>query len=195
MANTGSRSILEQIFNFKQVTMDELVPDMVPATNVQAGLPQHFFECRLKDCSLDLKGLVSTSSTTQWQTFSGATYWMLASYQCTASFLHKEDKLNHGVDCWRCFVVPAGLLLDIGGTVFVSVLQWSNVVLSIQAEHTTANDGKTLWKFTEVCKDTVVVRPIYSFDDIQILPMHWLSLKALSICIGQLPTSWLFELV
>ena len=89
----------------------------------------------------------------------------------------------------------AGLLLDFGGTVCFTVLQWANVVLMIQAEHTMANDGKKLWKFKEVCKDTVVVRPIYSFDNIQILPMQWLSPKALSICIGHIPISWLSEIV
>ena len=56
-----------------------------------------------------------------------------------------------------------------------------------------ANGGKTLWKFKEASKDIVVVRPIYSFDNIQILPMQWRSPKALSICIGHIPTSWLSE--
>ena len=46
----------------------------------------------------------------------------------------------------------AGLLLDIGGTVFISVLQRANVVLLIQAEHTMLNDGKKLWKSKRFAK-------------------------------------------
>ena len=185
-----AEKMLEKIFDFRQVSTDEIVPDMVPATNAEAQLPDDFFSCKLKDCTLDLKGLVSTSASASWQTFSGATYWMLASDQFTVSFLHKSGKLNHGADTWRAFAVPPGLLIDIGGSVYFSLLQWATVVLLIRAEHTIANDGKSLWRFKEVGPDTVVVRPIYTFDDMKLLPVQWLSPKALSICLGHIPAVW-----
>ena len=78
--------------------------------------------------------------------------------------------MEKGVDCWRSFAISPGLLLDIGGTVCFSLLQWSSVVVLLDAVPCEPLPNlEKLWKFADVSSDLLTVRSVYTVGDTKLL--------------------------
>ena len=180
---------LEKIFSFPQVSMDEVID--VPNTNEECGLPVSFFEVKHKDCSIPASDIVSDKQATQWQTFGGASYWQILSDQCSLAWCARHKQMKHGADCWRSFIIPVGVILQLDNKHYVTLLQWASVVMMAEVDKVVGpGDTTVFWKFLGASKSALVIRPIYNFE-FKLVPAEWLSPKMFAFWNGkELPESW-----
>ena len=186
-----AEKLLSQLFDFKEVDCGEIVEAALPKSNAEAGLPERLFNFAHKDQTLDCKSLVSTSQTTKWQTYSGSTQWTLSSDQWTVSQLFSKDLLKAGPDCWKSFIFPPAILVQLSGVHYFTLFAWGSVVLFIKAEHCPAPNGVKCWKCCKAFTHNILVQPVHDFKQVQYVPMEWLS--PFTSCVtmgGVLPESW-----
>ena len=43
--------------------------------------------------------------------------------------VQQEQKMKHGADCWRSFIIPVGVILELNNRHYVTLIQWASVVM------------------------------------------------------------------
>ena len=167
-----------KLLRFQEVDLAEVPDEVIPKTLEEAGLPESLCQFKLKNASVDVKSIVSSSSATKWQTFSGLTQWDLSSDQCTMSYLFKHSLMKHGQDCWKAFLFVPGLLGVLDAGIYFTAVQWCSVVLFVKAVPcpVDAATGSPLWTFAP-CNTaaSLLVKPVPDFVTVKLLPREWLS--------------------
>lgn len=78
--------------------------------------------------------------------------------------LCKEPNMKHGADCWRSFIIPVGVILELNHKHCVTLLQWASVVMMAEVVNVLGPDGTTrFWKFLGPSKSALVIRPNLQF--------------------------------
>ena len=71
------------------------------------------------------------------------------------------------------------------------MFSWGSVVLFLKAVHCHAPSGVTCWTFAKAFTHNILVMPVHDFNEVQYVPMEWLSpFTACVVMGGGLPESW-----
>jgi len=98
--------------------------------------------------------------------------------------------MKHGADCWRSFIIPVGVILELNNKHYVTLMQWASVVMMAEVVNVLGPGGTVFWKFLGPSKSALVIRPIYNFD-FKLVPAQWLSPKMFAFWNGkEMPESW-----
>ena len=116
---------------------------------------------------------------------------MLSSDQWLMSQLFSKDLLKAGPGCWKSFIFPPAILVQLSGVHYSTTCSWGSAVLFLKAVHCHAPSGVTCWKCAKAFTHNVLVMPVHDFNEVQYVPMEWLSpFTACGVMGGGLPESW-----